>query len=337
MEAEAADDPGRTMFRRPASGPNLPSCRLGRRSASLRSLAAAVGLLMATGLAPSPAEGALPIPTNRIRTDNWWSFRPVVAPPLPEGPERHPVDRFLGAEQRRLGIRPAPPAPKAVLLRRVTLDLTGIPPTPEEQAAFEADTAEGAYERLVDRLLADEQHAVRYARHWLDVLRYADADERLTAAPGIHLWRDWVVQALHDDLPYDQFVQVQLTGRRSSERSQISATGHRFRPEARPGDEFALGFLARGTGEDPQDLAISAVDTVSSAFLGMTVACAKCHDHMFDPVSQREYYAMKALFDPLVLRKVTLAPASDLLAAGRIQAEIRRRKAPAEQDRKSVV
>ena len=332
MEAEAADDPGRTMFRRPASGPALPSCRPGRGSASLRSLAAAVGLLMATGLAPSPAEGALPIPTNRIRTDNWWSFRPVVAPPLPEGPERHPVDRFLGAEQRRLGIRPAPPATKAVLLRRVTLDLTGIPPTPEEQAAFEADTAEGAYERLVDRLLADEQHAVRYARHWLDVLRYADVDERMTAAPGIHLWRDWVVQALHDDLPYDQFVQVQLTGRRSSERSQISATGHRFRPEPRPGDEFALGFLARGTGEDPQDLAISAVDTVSSAFLGMTVSCAKCHDHMFDPVSQREYYAMKALFDPLVLRKVTLAPAADLLAAGRIQAEIRRRKAPAEQE-----
>ena len=101
---------------------------------SLRSLAAAVGLLMASALAPSPAEGALPIPTNRIRTDSWWSFRTVVAPPLPQGPEQHPVDRFLGAEQRRLGIRTAPPAAKSVLLRRVTLDLTGIPPTPEEQA-----------------------------------------------------------------------------------------------------------------------------------------------------------------------------------------------------------
>ena len=302
----------------------------------LRGPAALLGAV-AVALVLSGSAGAAPQSTNRVRAEDWWSFRPVVAPPLPDGPERHPVDRLLGAEQRRLGVRPAPPATKAALLRRVTLDLTGLPPTPEEQAAFEADDAGDAYERVVDRLLADEQHGVRYARHWLDVLRYADTDERMTAAPGIHLWRDWVVQALNGDMPYDQFVQVQLTGRRSSERSQISATGHRFRPEPRPGDEFALGLLARGTGEDPQDLAISAVDTVSSAFLGLTVACAKCHDHMFDPVSQRDYYAMKALFDPLVLRKVTLATAADRLAAGRVQAEIRRRKAPAEEELEAFV
>ena len=93
----------------------------------------------------------------------------------------------------------------------------------------------------------------------------------MTAAPGIHLWRDWVINAIHDDVPYDQFVQIQLTGRRANERTQMSATGYRSRKEPRPGDQFALGFLARGAGENPQDLAIAAVDTVSAAFMGMTV------------------------------------------------------------------
>ena len=216
------------------------------------------------------------------------------------------------------------------MLRRVHLDLIGIPPSPAEQEAFLADDSTDAYEKVVDRLLANEQHAVRYARHWLDVLRYADADERMTAAPGIHLWRDWVINALHDDVPYDQFVQIQLTGRRSNERTQMSATGYRSRKEPRPGDQFALGFLARGAGENPQDLAISAVDTVSTAFMGMTVGCAKCHDHFYDPISQKDFYAMKALFDPLVLRKVTLASAAELIASGKAMAEAEKRRAPLE-------
>ena len=116
-------------------------------------------------------------------------------------------------------------ADKRTLLRRVYLDLIGIPPTPAEQDAFLQDESPDAYEKVVDRLLASEQHGVRYARHWLDVLRYADVDERMIAAPGIHLWRDWVINALNDDLPYDQFVRAQLTGYRSTERTQMSATG----------------------------------------------------------------------------------------------------------------
>ena len=267
---------------------------------------------------------------------SWWSLQPVQRPAVPGGDlgKDHPIDRFLSVGR---GGRPKPPADRLTLLRRVHLDLTGLAPTPAEQEAFLADTAPDAYEKVVDRLLADEQHAVRYARHWLDVLRYADADERMTAAPGIHLWRDWVIQALHDDLPYDQFVQVQLTGRRSTERTQMSATGHRSRREPRPGDGFALGFLARGAGADPQELAMNAVDTVSSAFLGMTVACAKCHDHVYDPVSQADYYSMKALFDPLVLRKVTLASAADLMAAGKAQAELERLRAPLEAERDALL
>ena len=267
---------------------------------------------------------------------SWWSLQPVQRPAVPGGElgKDNPIDRFLSVSR---GVQPKPPADRRTLLRRVHLDLTGIPPTPAEQEAFLADPSPDAYRKVVDRLLADEQHAVRYARHWLDVLRYADADERMTAAPGIHLWRDWVIRALHEDLPYDQFVQVQLTGRRSNERTQMSATGHRSQREPRPGDVFALGFLSRGAGSDPQELAMNAVDTISSTFLGMTVACAKCHDHMFDPVSQADYYSMKALFDPLVLRKMTLASAGDLMAAGKAQAELERQRAPLERERDALL
>ncbi len=267
---------------------------------------------------------------------SWWSLQPVQRPTVPGGDlgRDNPIDRFLSVSR---GVQPKPPADRLTLLRRVHLDLTGLSPTPEEQEAFLADLSPDAYQKVVDRLLADEQHAVRYARHWLDVLRYADADERMTAAPGIHLWRDWVIRALHEDLPYDQFVQVQLTGRRSNERTQMSATGHRSQREPRPGDVFALGFLSRGAGSDPQELAMNAVDTISSTFLGMTVACAKCHDHMFDPVSQANYYSMKALFDPLVLRKMTLASAGDLVAAGKAQAELERQRAPLERERDTLL
>lgn len=272
------------------------------------------------GVAPARAEDG----------GTWWSLRPVVRPAVPEGEAVNPIDRFLDAEMAVRGLVAVGPADKLTLLRRVALDLTGLPPSPAEQEAFLADMSADAYEKIVDRLLDSEQHAVRYARHWLDVLRYADADENMTAAPGLHLWRDWVINALREDVPYDDFVQLQLTGRRADERTQITNTGYRLARESRPGDLFALGFLARGTGEHPQELALNAVDTVSSAFMGMSVACAKCHDHLFDPISQADYYAMKALFDPLVLRKVTLASAAELVAAGQAMAEVAAKRAPFE-------
>ena len=185
---------------------------------------------------------------------------------------------------------------------------------------------------MVDHLLASEQHGVRYARRWLDVLRYADVDERMIAADGIYLWRDWVINALNDDVPYDQFVRAQLTGYRSTERTQMSATGYRSKAEPRPDDLFALGLLARGAvvrdGKVEGELALSAVETVSTAFMGLTVACAKCHDHVYDPITQRDFYAMKALFDPLVPRKITLATADELIASGRAAQEAADRRAP---------
>ena len=288
-----------------------------------------IGVLCALAFI-SVGEAALPKPKKKTGTEVWWSLKPVVRPDVPDGPETNPIDRFIHAEIKNRGLKAVGAADRLSLLRRVHLDLIGIPPSPAEQEAFLADDPAEAYEKVVDRLLADEQHAVRYARHWLDVLRYADEDERMTAAPGIYLWRDWVINALHDDVPYDQFVQLQLTGHRAHERTQMSATGFRSRKEPRPGDQFALGFLARGTGENPQDLAISAVDTVSTAFMGMTVGCAKCHDHLADPILQKDFYAMKALFDPLVLRKVTLASAADLIASGKAMAEAEKKRAPLE-------
>jgi hypothetical protein len=253
-----------------------------------------------------------------------WYLKPVVRPPVPGGLPApcHPIDAFLAAQHQAKGLKPAGPADRQTLLRRVYLDLIGLPPTPAEQDAFLAEASPDAYEKVVDRLLASEQHGVRYARHWLDVLRYADTDEGMIAAPGIHLWREWVINALNSDMPYDQFVCTQLTGYRTGARSEVSAIGFRERIDPRPDDVFALGFLARGavvhgdgeTGELP----INAVETVSTAFLGLTVGCAKCHDHEYDPITQRDFYAMKALFDPLALKKLTLANQAELAAHGKV-------------------
>jgi hypothetical protein len=275
---------------------------------------------------------ALPVATNKD-LNSLWVLKPVVRPAVPVGVTQstNPIDAFVGAQYQAKSLVRAEPADKRTLLRRVCLDLTGLPPTPDEQEAYLKDNSPDAYEKVVDRLLNSDQHAVRYARHWLDVLRYSDTDDKMVAAPGIYLWRDWVIRALADDMPYDQFVRAQLTGYRTGARTQITPTGYRVPAEPRPEDIFALGFLARGGSsrdvKDDQELAINAVETASTAFMGMTVGCAKCHDHMYDPISQRDYYAMKALFDPLVLRKVTLATADELFASGKAQAEANRKRA----------
>jgi hypothetical protein len=272
-------------------------------------------------------------PASKGEPPALWSLQPVVRPPVPAGGARvaNPIDAFLTAGQQAHGLQPAGAADRGSLLRRVYLDLIGLPPSPAEQTAFLEDPSPDAYIKVVDRLLASEQHGVRYARHWLDVLRYADVDENMLAAPGIHLWRDWVIHALNRDLPYDQFVRAQLTGYRTASRTAMSATGVRYRLEPRPDDLFALDFLARGAvlrdGKDNQELALAAVETVSSAFLGLTVGCAKCHDHFYDPIKKRDFYAMKALFDPLVIRKVVLASPADLFEQGKALDAMERERA----------
>ena len=305
--------------------PTSATRELSRVRSTLRWMACLVALLPVSASARED-DGA----------DDLWVLKPVVRPEAPTGKtgSSNPIDAFIAEGYEAAGLKPVGPADRRTLLRRVTLDLVGLPPTPEEQEAFLRDESPEAYEKVVDRLLASEQHGVRYGRHWLDVLRYADVDERMIAAPGIHHWRDWVIRALNDDVPYDQFVRAQLTGYRSATRTQMSATGVRSRIEPRPDDQFALGFLARGAvirdGKDSREFPIVAVETVSTAFMGLTVGCAKCHDHMYDPIKQRDFYAMKALFDPLVLRKITLATPAEIVAAGRVLDEVEKKRAAIE-------
>lgn len=270
------------------------------------------------------------------RAARLWSLQPVVRPGVPSGVTQstNPIDAFIGAVYQEKGLHPAHQADKLTLLRRVYLDLIGLPPTIDEQDAFMQDTSPDAYEKVVDHLLASEQHGVRWARHWLDVLRYADLDgldgSVMPAAPGIYLWRDWVINALNEDMPYDEFVRAQILGNRYRPETVTAASGRRTRSAGPVEDSFALGFLARAsvTRDDrDHDIAFSAVETISTAFMGMTVGCAKCHDHKYDPITQRDYYSMKALFDPLVLKTVMLATPAEIFSNGRKFDEYQKKKA----------
>jgi hypothetical protein len=191
---------------------------------------------------------ALLVHAAPARKPSPWYLKPIVRRDAPAvvTESRNPIDAFIAVKWNEKGLQPVGQADKRTLLRRVYLDLVGIPPTPAEQDAFLADDSPDAYEKVVDHLLASEQHGVRYGRHWLDVLRYADVDDTMMAESGIHHWRDWVISALNEDLPYDKFVRAQLTGYRDSEYTTINENGIRRRALPRPYDLFALGFLARG-------------------------------------------------------------------------------------------
>jgi Protein of unknown function (DUF1553)/Protein of unknown function (DUF1549)/Planctomycete cytochrome C len=232
-----------------------------------------------------------------------WAYRPVQKPQVPTVKRRewvaNEIDAFVVAEYEKKNLRPAPLADRAALLRRVSYDLVGLPPTPAELALFVSGSSPNDYEKVVDRLLANEQHGVNYTRHWLDVLRYADVDEHMPASSGIYRWREWMIHALNRDMGYDQFVKMQLMGDLMDD----------------PAAMFATGFLARGADvekDEKRSLAFAAVETATTAFLGATVGCAKCHDHMFDPIRQADYYGLKAIFDPVVIEKKMLGGADQL-------------------------
>ena len=232
----------------------------------------------------------------RKARDTWWSWRALSEAPPPEVADpswvRNPVDRFILAKLEAAGIAPAPEASKSVLIRRATLDLTGLPPTPEDVAAFEADERPDAYERLIDRLLESPEHGVHWARHWLDLVRYADTNGFERDSDKVSAWkyRDWVVQAINDDMPYDRFVLAQLAGDELPDRTHgtLVATGY-----------YRLGMWDDEVPDLKQALADDMdgiVDVTARTFLGIGLGCARCHDHKGDPIPQRDYYRFAAFF-----------------------------------------
>jgi hypothetical protein len=232
---------------------------------------------------------------------SFWAFQPVKDPALPSVRDQSwvqtPVDRFVLAKLEEKGLKPAAPADKITLLRRATFDLTGLPPTEKETRAFLADPSKDAFRKVVERLLASPRYGERWGRHWLDVARYADStgNDEDHRYPYAWRYRDYVIDAFNRDLPYNQFVREQLAGDLlpSPDGRPVNARGI-----------VATGLLALGPKALAQkdkikmmyDIYDEQVDVVSKAFLGITVACARCHDHKFDPILTKDYYSMIAIF-----------------------------------------
>ena len=253
------------------------------------------------------------IPKKQIQVDSpLWSLQPV-RPPIIQNLKskiQNPIDRFVLAKLREKGIEPALPADRRTLIRRAYFDLIGLPPTSEEIETFMSDKSDRSYEKMVDALLTSPHYGERWGRHWLDVARYTDSlDSRGLGGEGdvAFAWRyrDWVVDAFNRDLPYDRFIAEQIAGD--------------LIPAEKPGEYnragvIATGFLAIGNwgnGDADKekiltDIADDQVDVVSRAFMGLTVACARCHDHKFDPITQRDYYALAGIFfSTHILAKLT--------------------------------
>ena len=246
---------------------------------------------------------------------NFWSMKPLRDPAAPAVKDakwaRTNIDKFILAKLESEGLKPVKPASKRDLIRRASLDLTGLPPTYDEVEAFEKDTTPEAFTKVVDRLLASEHYGERWGRHWLDVARYGEDDYRslnpnprgFRPYPNAFAYRDWVINAVNDDLPYDQFVKAQLAG-------------DLMDPKAKPRWLPATGFLGLGpwyydngafeiTRADERH---DRVDVVTRGFLGLTVACARCHDHKYDPIPQSDYYSLAGVFYNTIYEEYPMAP-----------------------------
>jgi hypothetical protein len=243
------------------------------------------------------AQAKSAIDWNKAR--EWWSFRPLTAPPVPAVKQKrwpaNDLDRFILARLERENLQPAPDAEKRLLIRRATFDLIGLPPAPEEVEAFLKDKSRDAFAKVVDRILASPHYGERWGRYWLDVVRYADTagDNSDFPIPQMFRYRDWVIRAFNRDLPYDQFVREQLAG------DLLPGT---TTPETHE-RLIATGYIANarrfGSRVDdyPQHLTIEdTIDNLGRAFLGLTINCARCHDHKFDPITAADYYALYGIF-----------------------------------------
>jgi hypothetical protein len=243
-----------------------------------------------------------------------WPFTAPQRPALPQVHKhawiRNPIDAFVLAGLEKAGLQPNPPADKITLLRRVTFDLTGLLPTPAERDAFLADHAPDAYERLVDRLLRSPHFGERWAQHWLDVVRFAETDgfklDRLR--PEAWRYRDYVIRSFNSDLPYDRFLSQQIAGDELEPNNPdaLIATGfYRLPPEETNGSDYRM---------IRQDLLDDVTDVFGTTFLGLTFGCARCHDHKFDPLTQKDYFRLQAFFTPLMQRDLPLASAEEQAA-----------------------
>jgi len=254
------------------------------------------GLTLSPPASPTgPVDKTTPLPAAAAKSH--WAFKAPVLPPVPPTRNRawprNPIDHFVLARLEKEGLKPSPEADRSTLLRRLTLDLTGLPPTLAEIREFVADRRPDAYERVVDRLLASPHYGERWARHWLDLARYADTNGYEKDRPrSIWPYRDWVISALNRNLPFDQFITEQLAGD--------------LLPHATTEQKVATGFLRNSIlnqegGIEPEQFRVEALvdrmDTLGKSIFGLTLNCCQCHDHKYDPFAQKEYYQLFALLN----------------------------------------
>jgi len=230
-----------------------------------------------------------------------WAFQPRSHPSVPTFSSTadrqwvgNPIDAFILAQLRKSGLKPAPAADRRTLIRRVYFDLIGLPPTPEDVERFVRDRSPDAWSRLVDRLLDSPEYAERWARHWLDVVRFAESDgfEYDTHRSEAWRYRDYVIRSIREDKPYDRFVREQLAGDEidpTNEELLVASGFHR------------LGALRKNAGNQDaaynrNEILVEMTNVIGSGLLGMTIGCARCHDHKFDPIRQRDYYRIQAFF-----------------------------------------
>jgi hypothetical protein len=283
----------------------------------------------------SAREKGVAEPTLTAAQRSFWAFQAPLRPALPsvkdEGWIHTPVDSFILAKLEQAGLVPAPPADRASLIRRVTFDLTGLPPQPEEVDAFLEDKRPDAYARLVERLLASPHYGERWAQHWLDVVRYAESNGYEADGDRPHAWRyrDYVIGAFNEDMPYDRFIVEQLAGDKLASGQD---------PRARSDLLVAAGFNRCGPvhivggNTDPevnrQEVLTEMTGTVGSALLGLTIGCARCHDHKFDPISQADYYRLQAFFAAARPTDVDISTAQERAANDKRVKELQNQLAP---------
>jgi len=260
------------------------------------------------------------------KRQDWWAFRkPVRHPPPRVSDQRwqaHPIDAFVKKTLDEKGLEPAPAADRRTLLRRAYLDLIGLLPPPDEVEAFVNDTSANAWEKQIDRLLASPHYGERWARHWLDVARYADSWGHIHDDDNPNAWRfrDYVIKSFNDDKPYDRFIAEQLAGDELDQvthETLIATSFHRIAPR--------VLFREKQNPHYRYDYLDDMIGTTSRAFLGLTVSCARCHDHKFDPISQMDYYRMMAIFFPSVDYNHPLAAPDEIAAhdARKLEVEAR--------------